>query len=89
MIKLWEKCEVVKIVIKRGVQNTNSELMVEELKVGMLYHLMIFTEMWLSCPCFLSVYMINNFFFLTILMSRQRWLFEAQIGLFGEPELMQ
>ncbi|XP_073117745.1 CRM-domain containing factor CFM2, chloroplastic isoform X2 [Elaeis guineensis] len=32
MIKLWEKCEVVKIAIKRGVQNTNSELMAEELK---------------------------------------------------------
>ncbi|XP_008793802.1 CRM-domain containing factor CFM2, chloroplastic isoform X1 [Phoenix dactylifera] len=32
MIKLWEKCEVAKIAIKRGVQNTNSELMAEELK---------------------------------------------------------
>ncbi|XP_020110638.1 CRM-domain containing factor CFM2, chloroplastic isoform X1 [Ananas comosus] len=32
MIKLWEKCEIAKIAIKRGVQNTNSELMVEELK---------------------------------------------------------
>jgi len=37
MIKLWEKCEVAKIAIKRGVQNTNSEIMVEELKVGMFY----------------------------------------------------
>lgn len=33
MVKLWEKCEVAKIAIKRGVQNTNSEIMVEELKV--------------------------------------------------------
>lgn len=32
MIKLWEKCEIAKIAIKRGVQNTNSELMAEELK---------------------------------------------------------
>ncbi|CAI9111095.1 OLC1v1011232C1 [Oldenlandia corymbosa var. corymbosa] len=30
--KLWEKCEIAKIAIKRGVQNTNSELMAEELK---------------------------------------------------------
>ncbi|KAJ6831344.1 CRM-domain containing factor CFM2, chloroplastic isoform X1 [Iris pallida] len=32
IVKLWERCEVVKIAIKRGVQNTNSEIMVEELK---------------------------------------------------------
>lgn len=32
MVKLWEKCEIAKIAIKRGVQNTNSELMAEELK---------------------------------------------------------
>ncbi|ESQ49948.1 hypothetical protein EUTSA_v10019986mg [Eutrema salsugineum] len=32
IVKLWEKCEVVKIAVKRGVQNTNSELMAEELK---------------------------------------------------------
>ncbi|KAM6549914.1 hypothetical protein CsatB_021590 [Cannabis sativa] len=32
IIKLWEKCEVAKIAVKRGVQNTNSELMAEELK---------------------------------------------------------
>jgi hypothetical protein len=34
MIKLWEKCEIAKIAIKRGVQNANTEIMVEELKVG-------------------------------------------------------
>lgn len=33
IIKLWEKCEIAKIAIKRGVQNTSSELMAEELKV--------------------------------------------------------
>ncbi|KAL0343956.1 UNVERIFIED_CONTAM: CRM-domain containing factor CFM2, chloroplastic [Sesamum angustifolium] len=33
IVKLWEKCEIAKIAIKRGVQNTNSELMAEELKV--------------------------------------------------------
>ncbi|XP_031274637.1 CRM-domain containing factor CFM2, chloroplastic isoform X2 [Pistacia vera] len=32
IIKLWEKCEIAKVAIKRGVQNTNSELMAEELK---------------------------------------------------------
>ncbi|XP_068642993.1 CRM-domain containing factor CFM2, chloroplastic [Aristolochia californica] len=32
MIKLWEKCEVAKIAVKRGVQNTNSRIMAEELK---------------------------------------------------------
>ncbi|GLU02012.1 hypothetical protein SLE2022_192850 [Rubroshorea leprosula] len=30
--KLWEKCEIAKIAVKRGVQNTNSEMMAEELK---------------------------------------------------------
>ena len=34
MIKLWEKCEIAKIAVKRGVQNTNSEMMAEELKVS-------------------------------------------------------
>ncbi|CAN8269802.1 unnamed protein product [Cochlearia groenlandica] len=32
IVKLWEKCEVVKIAVKRGVRNTNSELMAAELK---------------------------------------------------------
>lgn len=32
IIKLWEKCEIAKIAIKRGVQNTRSKLMAEELK---------------------------------------------------------
>ncbi|KAK3227520.1 hypothetical protein Dsin_007382 [Dipteronia sinensis] len=32
IVKLWEKCEIAKIAVKRGVQNTNSELMTEELK---------------------------------------------------------
>ncbi|KAJ0237306.1 CRM-domain containing factor CFM2 [Hirschfeldia incana] len=32
IVKLWEKCEVAKIAVKRGAQNTNSELMAEELK---------------------------------------------------------
>lgn len=36
IVKLWEKCELVKIAVKRGVQNTNSELMAEELKVAAL-----------------------------------------------------
>jgi hypothetical protein len=36
IVKLWEKTEVVKIAVKRGVQNTNNELMAEELKVRIL-----------------------------------------------------
>ncbi|KAL6520317.1 hypothetical protein OROMI_032497 [Orobanche minor] len=32
IVKLWEKCEIAKIAIKRGALNTNSELMAEELK---------------------------------------------------------
>lgn len=34
MVKLWEKSEIAKIAIKRGAQNTNSDMMAEELKVG-------------------------------------------------------
>lgn len=34
IVKLWEKCEIAKIAVKRGVQNTNSQVMAEELKVG-------------------------------------------------------
>ncbi|CAH9143919.1 unnamed protein product [Cuscuta epithymum] len=32
IIKLWEKSLVVKIAVKRGIQNTNNQLMSEELK---------------------------------------------------------
>ncbi|KAK1310869.1 hypothetical protein QJS10_CPA08g01619 [Acorus calamus] len=32
MLRLWEKCEIAKVAVKRGVQNTNSEIMAEELK---------------------------------------------------------
>ncbi|KAF8714998.1 hypothetical protein HU200_027542 [Digitaria exilis] len=32
MIKLWERCEVAKIAIKRDAHNTDSELITEELK---------------------------------------------------------
>ncbi|XP_034206990.1 CRM-domain containing factor CFM2, chloroplastic isoform X2 [Prunus dulcis] len=32
IVKLWEKCEIAKIAVKRGVQNTNTEIMAEELK---------------------------------------------------------
>ncbi|KMT02848.1 hypothetical protein BVRB_8g194280 [Beta vulgaris subsp. vulgaris] len=32
ILKLWEKCEIAKVAVKRGVQNTNSELMADELK---------------------------------------------------------
>ncbi|KAK9947971.1 hypothetical protein M0R45_003564 [Rubus argutus] len=32
MVKMWEKCAITKIAIKRGVQNTCNERMAEELK---------------------------------------------------------
>lgn len=32
ILKLWEKCEIAKIAVKRGVQNTNSEMIAEEIK---------------------------------------------------------
>ncbi|KAM5552014.1 hypothetical protein ABKV19_026741 [Rosa sericea] len=34
MVKLWEKCDIAKIAIKRGVQNTRNERMAEELKIS-------------------------------------------------------
>lgn len=33
MVKLWGKCAIAKIAIKRGVENTRNERMAEELKV--------------------------------------------------------
>ncbi|KAK9104680.1 hypothetical protein Scep_021524 [Stephania cephalantha] len=33
MVKLWEKCEIAKIAVKRGVQNMNSKMMAEDLKL--------------------------------------------------------
>ncbi|KAH0659399.1 hypothetical protein KY289_028147 [Solanum tuberosum] len=32
IVKLSDKCEIAKVSVKKGVQNTNSELMAEELK---------------------------------------------------------
>ncbi|GAU50588.1 hypothetical protein TSUD_283190 [Trifolium subterraneum] len=32
IIKLWERCEIVKIAVKRGVQNTSNKIMAEEIK---------------------------------------------------------
>jgi len=32
ILKIWERCEIAKIAVKRGVQNTNNKLMAEELK---------------------------------------------------------
>ncbi|XP_043715802.1 CRM-domain containing factor CFM3, chloroplastic/mitochondrial [Telopea speciosissima] len=33
IVKLWEKSLIVKIAVKRGIQNTNNKLMAEELKI--------------------------------------------------------
>lgn len=32
ILKIWERCEIAKIAVKQGVQNTNNKLMAEELK---------------------------------------------------------
>lgn len=32
ILKIWERCEIAKIAVKRGVQNTNNKIMAEELK---------------------------------------------------------
>ncbi|MFS7928056.1 putative YhbY-like superfamily protein [Helianthus anomalus] len=32
ILKLQEKCEIAKTTVKKGVQNTNNDLMAEELK---------------------------------------------------------
>lgn len=37
MIKLWERCEVAKIAMKRGSHCIDSELVSEELKVPRCY----------------------------------------------------
>lgn len=37
-MKMWEKCAITKIAIKRGVQNTCNERMAEELKVKPYLH---------------------------------------------------
>jgi hypothetical protein len=41
MIKLWERCEVAKIAMKRGSRCIDSELVSEELKVGTVFKLYI------------------------------------------------
>lgn len=34
MVKLWEKTEIVKIAVKKRRQNTNNELMANEIRVS-------------------------------------------------------
>jgi hypothetical protein len=41
MIKLWERCEVAKIAMKRGSHCIDSELVSEELKVGSCYRFVV------------------------------------------------
>ena len=36
MLKLWEKTEIVKIAVKKRMQNTNNELMANEIRVSIL-----------------------------------------------------
>ena len=35
MLKLWEKTEIVKIAVKKRVQNTNNEMMADQIWVRM------------------------------------------------------
>eukprot|EP01018_Ginkgo_biloba_P022768 Gb_18302 [translate_table: standard] len=52
MVKLWEKSEIAKIAVKRGVQNTNSEKMAEELKEYASFSCSIGRQMLdLHCNC--------------------------------------
>lgn len=44
IVKLWEKCEIAKIAVKRGVQNTNSEMMAEELKVSIVWKFYLYSN---------------------------------------------
>lgn len=36
MVKLWEKSEIVKIAVKKRVQNTNNLIMSDDLKVRLV-----------------------------------------------------
>lgn len=49
--KLWEKSEIVKVGVKRGVQNTSNERMAEELKVRFTLKLA-----FMSCQVMFAVY---------------------------------
>lgn len=60
MIKLWERCEIAKIAVKRGVQNTNSIMMAEELKVGKLWVIYSQSE-------------VNSFFFFFFFIYMPDW----------------
>jgi len=44
IIKIWERCEIVKIAIKRGVENTDGEVMAEEIKVS--FSFWYFSNIW-------------------------------------------
>lgn len=55
IVKLWEKCEIAKIAVKRGVQNTNSELMAEELKVSEILAILLSNSIVMYCAsCWLD-----------------------------------
>lgn len=55
IIKLWEKSLVAKIAVKRGVQNTNNELMSEELKAN-------FFLIWFLLCCVVQGLVYRSFF---------------------------
>lgn len=64
IIKLWEKSLLVKIAVKRGIQNTNNKIMAEELKVHSAHHwkmeiifLIFFFLATLIVECFLFVHL--------------------------------
>lgn len=43
ILKLWEKSLVVKIAVKRGIQNTNNKLMAEEIGVRFIFFFLFFS----------------------------------------------
>jgi hypothetical protein len=53
MIKLWERCEVAKIALKRDAHNTDSELITEEVKVGAkpFSRCSVSQNTFFVCPC--------------------------------------
>lgn len=50
ILKLWEKSLVVKIAVKRGIQNTNNKLMADELKVCSIFSSASFVNDICQCP---------------------------------------
>jgi len=62
IVKLWEKSLVVKIAVKRGIQNTNNKLMAEEIKVCMPLDVSSLTDTPTSQRLFFKESWKNSYF---------------------------